>query len=73
MSVAFSPGGGMIASASSDHTLRLWDVRRKKAVTTLTGHNGRAFSVTWSPDSRTIVSGSPDGTVYVWEVRILLQ
>ena len=35
LSVALSPDESMLASGSSDHTVRLWDVRKRKLIATL--------------------------------------
>lgn len=63
--VAFSSDNSLIASASSDGTIKLWQVNGKK-LTTLKGHGRRVNSVAFSPDSKTIISGSSDGTVRLW-------
>ena len=39
-SVAFSPDGRILASASVDDTVRLWDVASRQLLATLTGHEG---------------------------------
>jgi WD40 repeat protein len=59
----------MLASASADDTVRLWDVGRRTQIATLKGHASDAHSVAFSPDGRTLASGSTDGTVMLWDVR----
>ncbi|MBC1297952.1 AAA-like domain-containing protein [Nostoc sp. UCD122] len=64
-SVAFSPNGETIASASWDHTVKLWN-RKGQMLQTLQGHSSRVSSVAFSPDGETIASASDDNTVKLW-------
>jgi RNA polymerase sigma factor (sigma-70 family) len=66
--VALSPGGKLLASASFDKTIKLWETATGKLKTTLNGHSDRVFSVTFAPDGKTLASASADGTARICDV-----
>ena len=67
-SVAFSPGGELLASGSWDETVNLWRVDDGKLMHTMTGHSHWIQSVAFSPDGQLIASGSYDKTIKLWRV-----
>ncbi|MBD2055006.1 hypothetical protein H6F88_03045 [Oculatella sp. FACHB-28] len=66
-SVSFSPDGKTLASASADHTIKLWTVTGKE-LQTLHGHQDIVLSVSFSPDGKTLASTSADHTIKLWTV-----
>jgi WD40 repeat protein/serine/threonine protein kinase len=66
-SVAFSPDGQRLATASDDQTARVWDAATGREILSLRGHQGGVSSVAFSPDGRRLLSGSGDKTVKVWD------
>jgi WD40 repeat protein len=68
-SVAFSPDGRLLATASRDETVKLWATETGEEVQTLHGHGGFVQSVAFSPDGRLLATGSLDGTARLWSVE----
>ena len=66
-SIAFHPDGNILASGSSDRTVRLWDVNTGIEIRSLTAHKGSVYSVAFSHDGTTLASGSYDRTVRLWD------
>lgn len=68
LGLAFSPNGQMAASASSDRTIRLWNVADGTLLRVLRGHGDRVQSVAFHPQGDLLASCSLDGTVRLWRV-----
>ncbi|MEG4404890.1 AAA-like domain-containing protein, partial [Microcoleus sp. MON2_D5] len=67
-SVSFSLTGDAIATASSDNTVKLWDLQGNCLVT-FTGHNNSVTSVSFSPTGHTIATASSDTTAKLWDLQ----
>jgi WD40 repeat protein len=67
--VAISADGQLLASASADTTVKLWDVRSGQERRTLAGHTASVNSAAFAPDGLLLASASSDKTVKLWDVR----
>ena len=67
--VAFSPNGKIIASASYDHIIRLWDVNSGMCLKELKGHEDYVLSVCFNSDGTSLLSASQDKTIRKWNLQ----
>lgn len=59
----------LLASASFDATIRVWDVEAGECLYCLDKHSQPVYSVAFSPDGRFLASGSFDKNLHIWSVQ----
>lgn len=64
-----SPGERSLVSASSDGTVKLWDLQLGELLRTLVGHTSFVNTVAVTPDGQAIVSGGADKTLRIWDAQ----
>lgn len=70
-SICYSAGGRLIAGASGDEKIGLWDaITRKSLRSGFTSHADDVLIVGSMTDSGTVVSLSRDGTVLIWKATM---
>ena len=67
-SIAFTPDERVLATASSDGTVRVWDTARGDTLHTLNGQTGKQLAVAISPDGRCAAAAGAQGTVNLWNI-----
>ncbi|MEZ6143595.1 MAG: protein kinase [Zavarzinella sp.] len=65
--VAYSPSGELIASASWDNVVRIWDVKRHQAIFELRGHRGIVMGVQFI-NEQVMVTASNDNSIRLWKL-----
>lgn len=65
---SFDGTGTHVATASRDHTARIWNVQTGSHLV-LQGHTGSVWTATFSPDGSQVVTASEDHTAKLWDAK----
>ncbi len=63
-----SPDAKLLATASYDRDVLIWDVSSAKIVQTMAGHNDAVYGLSFSPSGKLLATASGDRTVKLWDV-----
>jgi WD40 repeat protein len=66
--LAFSPDGRLLATASPDGSVRIWDVATGEKHDTLRAHQAGVNTVDWNADGTRLATASDDGTARVFDM-----
>jgi WD40 repeat protein len=69
-SVSFSHDGRLVATASVDKSIKLWDRKKGELIKTLHGHVGGVLTAAFSPDDRILASGGEDRVIRIWDINL---
>lgn len=66
---AFTPDGKILATASRDQTIKIWEVATGREIRTLFGHQNTVNDLDISSDGKLLLSSSADGTAKIWDLE----
>ena len=68
VSAVCASSGRLLASASWDGTVKVWDARTGQEMRTRSGEGASLSCVAFSPDNLSLAAGTEEGMVHIWSV-----
>lgn len=66
LSAAFSPDGSLLAGATTDKIIHVWEMSGGKEIVTIPDLPEFVWNVAFSPDGKLLAGGDEQGMLYIW-------
>jgi hypothetical protein len=67
--ISLNNSGDLLASASKDTSICVWDMQSTIPIAVLKGHTDACSFLAWSPDDRYLTSASNDQSAIIWDTQ----
>jgi WD40 repeat protein len=67
------PQSGLVVTAGSDFSVRIWNANGGEEVLRLAGHLGDIYDAHFSPNGKLLATSSSDGMVLLWDTTVLQE
>eukprot|EP00742_Colponemidia_sp_Colp-10_P004434 GILJ01004734.1.p1 GENE.GILJ01004734.1~~GILJ01004734.1.p1 ORF type:complete len:824 (+),score=148.01 GILJ01004734.1:503-2974(+) len=67
--VCFSHDDTLLAASFPDYAVKIWNIKERKLIHSLTGHTEEVFAVDFSSNGKYVISGSADATARLWDLQ----
>ena len=67
------PDKAMLASGSKDNSIKLWDPRQQREITSLYPHKNTVTVLRWHPAGNHVLSGSRDNLLKLFDLRTMRE
>jgi WD40 repeat protein len=68
-SIAFSPGGRYLLTASLDRSAKLWDLNRGEESRTFSAHRATVRRAVFTPNGTRVFTLGDDNAIWIWDVQ----
>jgi WD40 repeat protein len=68
LALGVNPDTTLLATASRDKTIKLWQLQTGRELRTLFGHDKSVTALSFVPQKNALVSGSNDATIRLWDL-----
>ncbi len=66
--LAFHPDGNQIAAVGDDHSVKLWDIKNRRVLVILRGHEDWIHGVCYLKDGKLLATVGSDGRLFIWDL-----